>query len=103
MTFYLVLTFILAIWNPVTDCGCFGDALILTNWQTFYKNVILYVPALIVFLQRGRFKPPYKCTTEWGLIAFYALVGVWFSVYNYRNLPILDFRPYKTGTYLLKK
>ncbi|HEY4785751.1 MAG TPA: MauE/DoxX family redox-associated membrane protein, partial [Bacteroidales bacterium] len=41
MGFFLVLTFYIAIANPVTDCGCFGDALVITNWQTFYKNIVL--------------------------------------------------------------
>src|SRR5512147_2101191 len=52
MTFFLVLTFILALGNPVSDCGCFGDAVKLTNWQTFGKNVIIYIPTLIVFFNR---------------------------------------------------
>ena len=49
IAFFTVLTFILAIFNPVSDCGCFGDALILTNWQTFYKNVLLKISILLKF------------------------------------------------------
>ncbi len=50
--FYSSLTLILAIKNPVTDCGCFGDALILTNWETFWKNIILLAMTLVIFLHK---------------------------------------------------
>lgn len=55
MIFFTILTFIIALTNPVTDCGCFGDALILTNWQTFFKNIIFFIPTIVVFHQRDRF------------------------------------------------
>ena len=53
MVFFLPLTLWIAIKNPVSDCGCFGDALILSNWDTFYKNIVLSIFATVVFLYRN--------------------------------------------------
>ena len=97
MVFFTILTFIIALTNPVTDCGCFGDALILTNWQTFYKNLIFLIPTIILFWQRNNFTDRYNTQTEWLLVGALALAGIVLSVHCYKNLPLIDFRPYKTG------
>ncbi len=97
MSFFTVLTLIVAITNPVTDCGCFGDALILTNWQTFWKNIIFMVPTLIIFFERRMFKPFTAEGVEWGIVILFATIGVFLSIAAYRNLPFIDFRPYKIG------
>lgn len=87
--------------NPVPDCGCFGDAIIMTNWQTFYKNLVIDVFVMIIFLNRNRIKPFFRNTTEWALGSGLILVFIGFQYLNYINLPMVDFRPWKTGNKMI--
>jgi uncharacterized membrane protein YphA (DoxX/SURF4 family) len=103
MSFFLVLTLFIAIKNPVTDCGCFGDAFVISNWQTFYKNIFLITLAIIIFYSRNKYVPYAKPFTEWSLVIFFVLAGTGISVYCYHHLPILDFRPYHIGTHIPSK
>jgi len=98
MSFFTVLTFILALLNPVTDCGCFGDAIIMTNWETFFKNVVLMVFVLLLFRSRGRTENCHSDLIERALIIVFFSGCFLFSWMNLRNLPLLDFRPYDLGT-----
>ena len=100
MAVFTPLTLYLAIADPVHDCGCFGDALILTNWQTFFKNLIILVPTLATFFLRKTYPVRYKVFAEWAIVGVFAALMIATSVYSYQHLPILDFRPYKTGTYI---
>ena len=102
LIFFTLLTFFSAVKNPVTDCGCFGDALVLSNWQTFYKNLIFLIPAIIVFWQRNKFESLFSDRIEWIATGILFFTGILLSVYSYRNLPLIDFRPYKTGTNIIK-
>jgi len=97
MGFYTPLTFILALTNPVTDCGCFGDALILTNWETFYKNLVLMALAIIVFVYRKKYIPAYSPVGEWIWATMITIVVVGISLHCYRHEPWFDFRPYHIG------
>jgi uncharacterized membrane protein YphA (DoxX/SURF4 family) len=103
MIFFTILTFYIALFNPVTDCGCFGDAIKLSNWQTFFKNLIIFIPLLIIFINRKTFKPLYKTFTEWLLALIMVIIIVGLSVYCLNHLPLIDFRPYKIGTYIPAK
>lgn len=103
MSFFTLLTFVLALTNPVSDCGCFGDALKLTNWQTFWKNVILFLPTLVVFFQRRNYRPFGTPLSEWSLALVNFLAGVLLSAYGIRHQPLLDFRPYTVGTSIREK
>ncbi len=100
MIFFTGLTLWIAIENPVTDCGCFGDALVISNWETFYKNVALLIMAIIVFYYRNNMKNlPEKKTGLFlaGLtVAAYAAI----VIYSYNHLPPFDFRPFKIGTHI---
>ena len=98
MTLMTPLTLYLAIANPIADCGCFGDAVILTNWQTFAKNVVLLLLVLFLFKYYTKAKSVFHrevqaLTVIWGIV--YAAIVVWFA---FTYMPILDFRPYKLGT-----
>ncbi len=100
MSFFTVLTFILALTNPVHDCGCFGDAIILTNWQTFWKNVVLMFFTFLIFIYRTNYIPVRSKLTESLLIILFFVFSFILSFSCYSHLPIIDFRPYKVGTYI---
>ena len=101
MTFFTIVTFFDATKNLVKDCGCFGDAVKLTNWQTFYKNIVLMIFTLLIIFGRKKIKPFFKEKTEYIIIIAASILFIWFSVYNYRNLPMLDFRAWKVGNKMM--
>lgn len=97
MLVMLPVTLYLALKNPVKDCGCFGDAFIISNWETFYKNVFLSVCAILIVIFWKHLTPFYSKKTAKYVAFFIVLFGVLFAVYNVINRPIIDFRPYKIG------
>jgi uncharacterized membrane protein YphA (DoxX/SURF4 family) len=97
------LTFILALTNPVSDCGCFGDAIHLTNWQTFAKNIVLTVMAVILYSGRNQIKQHFRAGREWIVISCFGSVLILFSIFNLRYLPVVDLLPYKPGVKIADK
>ena len=97
MLAFTPLTFILALTNPVSDCGCFGDAIHLTNWQTFWKNVILLILVIIVFTGRKQITSVFKASSEWIITGAATAIIILFCLGNLRYLPVIDFLPYKNG------
>ncbi len=92
------LTLYLALKNPVSDCGCFGDALVLTNWQTFWKNVFLLILAVILVSGSRLVIPFISERRAWAVSVITVLLIGHFMTSNIRDLPVFDFRPYKSGT-----
>lgn len=97
MIFFTPLTLWIAIKNPVTDCGCFGDALVISNWETFYKNLFLIAFAIIAVKYREWFseKVKSKLPAALSFVSFIFYIGIVY--YSFNHLPVFDFRPYKIG------
>ncbi|MBR5092689.1 MAG: DoxX family protein [Bacteroidales bacterium] len=102
MLFFTVTTLIDALTNKVTDCGCFGDAVKLTNWQTFWKNIVLDVPMVWILLTRNLRR---KRRFERDGIVFISGIAVMlvFALYNINHEPVIDFRPWKVGNRMIEE
>ena len=98
--FFTVLTFYLMRFNPISDCGCFGEAIHLTNTQTFIKNVVLLVLAILIFLGRKRATRVAPAPLEWVFIALFALVGLSVALRALATIPQVDFTAYSVGSSL---
>lgn len=98
MLFMLPLTAYIAIADPVTDCGCFGDFIVVSNWVTLLKNIALsgILVFLIIFNKSvaGLFPP----STQWMLVAVSLAYPLYLAFVGYNVQPVVDFRPYRTGT-----
>ena len=97
MAVFTPLTLWLAVANPISDCGCFGDAVKLTNWQTFWKNVALLAMAVVLArrpLDMVRF---FSRSNQWIVLNYSALFILAVSGYSLYDLPQFDFRPYHVG------
>lgn len=106
MTLFLAVmtpfTLFLALTNPVNDCGCFGDAVVLTNWQTFGKNLVLLLMAVVVLANNRCLLRVISERMQWLVFVFALGSVVVFTQYNMRHLPIMDFRPYSIGTNIVE-
>lgn len=100
MVLMTLLTVYIAIANPVEDCGCFGDVLILSNGATLAKNVVLLGAAVLVSRYYRFQKDFLNASVKW-FIAFASLCFIiGYAIYCIICLPVFDFRPYKVGTNL---
>lgn len=94
--FFTFLTFYSAYFNKVTDCGCFGDAIKLTPWESFYKDIILLVLILVLFIFRNKMINNKQTWAAWTVRASFVF-SVLIAITAIRNLPFIDFRAYKEG------
>ena len=93
--FFTFLTFYSAYYNKVTDCGCFGDAVKLTPWESFTKDVILLVMILVLFKWRRQIKRVFRPYTTRLIVLGGLLFCIFLAYYVLNHLPVVDFRPYK--------
>ena len=102
IVFFTFLTFYSAYYDVVKDCGCFGDALHLTPWESFTKDVVLLFFILILFLNTSLVKPLFQKSIQ-NIIAYASIILCMFmAVWVLNHLPLIDFRPYKVGTNIEK-
>lgn len=90
----------IALTNPVSDCGCFGDAIVLSNWTTFWKNIVLLILIIAVIYLNNYYRPYLSPMPSWLLFATFFMIPLALSCYSLRHLPLIDFRPYKVGNHL---
>lgn len=95
--FFTPFTLYIALNEPVTDCGCFGEAMVLTNKQTFFKNALLLLFATVVFLGRKLFVCNLSSRNRWIMVIFSILYISLVEGLSLSHLPVLDFRPYAVG------
>jgi len=101
IVFFSFLTFYSAYFDKVKDCGCFGDALKLTPWGSFTKDIVLLFFILILFFGMSHIKPIFNKlkTTILALLSF--ILSFWFGYHVLMHLPTIDFRPYKIGVSII--
>ena len=100
MVFFTFFTLWIAIYNPVQHCGCFGDAIILSNTETFLKNLVFTPFAVLLFLQRKKFPPISLNIREWSTIVLFGIASLLLAFHCYRHLPLIDFTGFKVGNHI---
>jgi uncharacterized membrane protein YphA (DoxX/SURF4 family)/peroxiredoxin len=102
IVFFTFLTFYSAFFNVVKDCGCFGDALKLTPWQSFTKDVVLLFFILILTFNRKMVKPLFNKNFTNGIVLLGLIACMFMGYWVLHHLPLKDFRPYKIGNNIQK-
>ena len=102
-TLFLFLTGYSAIYDKVTDCGCFGDAIKLNAWETFYKNIGLMVFIILLIIKRNSLYSPFSNFIMRWIWRPFLLVFIKIAYTSLSHLPIIDFRPFAIGNYLPSK
>ncbi len=95
--FFTWLTGFSAVTGKVTDCGCFGDAIPLTPWESFYKDLVLLVFILVIFLSRKKLQPILSIKISYRIVGAVTILVIAFMIWCYQHLPAMDFRAYKEG------
>lgn len=103
MLFFTTTTLFDALYDLVPDCGCFGTAIKMSNWQTFYKNLVIDAVLIPLIVNNKQLKNKMKPATQFAIGGVFAVAFLGFEVYNYRHLPVVDFMNWKVGEQLNAK
>lgn len=101
MAFMLPLTAYIAIYEPVADCGCFGEAWVISNTATFWKNVAITLALVFLLWKNRTVRSLYGPAVQWLTVVFPVVYLLVVMAIGYKSQPLLDFRPYRTGTYII--
>ena len=102
IVFFTFLTWYSAYFNKVTDCGCFGDAIKLTPWESFFKDIVLLVMISLLFLKKEFVKPLLNLNNQKLIVASSLIICFYITYHVLNHLPILDFRAYKIGDNIIE-
>lgn len=100
MMFFTATTLFDALYDLVPDCGCFGTAIKMSNWQTFYKNLVIDAVLIPLIINNKKLENKMSGGTQFAIGCVYAWAFLGFEVYNYRHLPVVDFMNWKVGKQL---
>ena len=100
MLFFTTTTLFDALYDLVPDCGCFGTAIKMSNWQTFYKNLVIDTVLIPLVFNNKKLENKMSGKTQFIIGCIYALAFLGFEIYNYRHLPVVDFMNWKVGKQL---
>lgn len=98
----LPLTLWIAVWDPVADCGCFGDFIHISNWATFWKNVVLSAAVIWLLAYNHKVKWLIRPHLQWIAFILSGLYVIFIGLCGYIYQPLLDFRPYPRGSLLVE-
>ena len=101
IVFFTFLTWYSAYFNKVTDCGCFGDAIKLTPWESFTKDVILLVLIVIIMIGLKYIKPLFNNKLLYIFPSISLILCILIVNQVLSHLPLIDFRPYKVGANII--
>lgn len=101
--FFAFLTFYSAYFKVVQTCGCFGDAIPLTPWQSFSKDMVLLLLVLVIFINKKSIQPVFNKSRGDYLLMGSIVVALGFGFYTYSFMPVIDFLPYKVGANILNE
>ena len=100
MLFFTGTTLFDALYNLVPDCGCFGSAIKMTNWQTFYKNLVIDAVLIPLIMNNKHLENHFGKGLQFVIGLAFAAAFLGFEIYNYRHLPVIDFMNWKVGKQL---